>query len=172
MEVFDAQLQPVHGGSMRIFAAKKGDYKPTLGLLDWTYDEHESGMDRIDYYKEFAKRTAQSRDKLAGLLKSLKADGKRIVGYAAASKGTVILNYAGIGPETLDYVVDSTPDKQGRYIPGVHIPIVTPEYFRDDKPDYALLGARNHATEIMKKEPEFLARGGRFIMPLPEPKII
>jgi len=172
MEVFDAKLHPVHGGSMRVFAARKGDYARTPELDRLLEEENKAGMHTLKPYQEFAQRSAEKSRQLAELLRGLKAQGKRIVSYAAASKGTVILNYAGIGPETIDYVVDSTPDKQGRYLPGVHIPIVSPEHFRADKPDYALLGARNHAREIMSKEPEFLARGGRFIMPLPEPAII
>jgi hypothetical protein len=157
---------------MRVFAARKGDYARTPELDRLLEEENKAGMHTLKPYQEFAQRSAEKSRQLAELLRGLKAQGKRIVSYAAASKGTVILNYAGIGPETIGYVVDSTPDKQGRYLPGVHIPIVSPEHFRADKPDYALLGARNHAREIMSKEPEFLARGGRFIMPLPEPAII
>lgn len=172
MEVFDAKLHPVHGGSMRVFAARKGDYSQTPELRRLLEEEARAGMHTLKPYQEFAQRSAEKSRHLAELLRGLKAQGKRIVSYAAASKGTVILNYAGIGSETIDYVVDSTPDKQGRYLPGVHIPIVSPEHFRADNPDYALLGARNHAREIMAKEPEFLARGGKFIMPLPEPVVL
>ena len=172
MEVFDSELQPVHGGSMRMFIARQGDYQRTERCQGQMDAEIIQGWNTSKPYTEFAKRAEEKRDKLKGLLGKLKSDGKRIVGYAAASKGTVILNYAGIGPETVDYVSDSTPDKQGKYVPGVHIPIVSPKHFRKDNPDFALLGARNHAKEIIGKELGFINRGGKFIVPLPEPRIL
>ena len=172
MEVFDAKLHPVHGGSMRVFIARKGDYEKTKDCKDYFNKEKERKMNTIEAYSKFAKKTKESNNNLKDLLKELKSKGKKIVGYAAASKGTVILNYAGIGPDVIDYVVDSTPDKQGKYIPGVHIPIVSPEKFKHPYPDYALLGARNHAKEISNKETDFLKMGGRFIMPLPNPRVL
>ena len=97
---------------------------------------------------------------------------KRVVGYAASSKGTVILNYCGIGSEQLQYVVDSTPSKQGKLMPGVHIPILSPEAFRTDSPDYALMLAYNHQEEIWYKESEWRDRGGKFITHVPYAQVL
>jgi len=172
MEVFDAELHEVHGGSMRVFASRKGEREKTSRLQRILEQETELQMDTILPYQQFAADVEGIKNELRTLLDGLKSDGKRIVGYAAASKGTIILNYANIGRNYLDYIVDSTPFKQGRFIPGVHIPIVSPETFRANYPDYALLGARNHEKEIMGKEGDFIRNGGKFIVSIPTPKII
>ena len=172
MEIFDAELHEVHGGSMRVFASRKDEREKTSDLQKLLEQERELKLDTIEPCKQFAANVAGIKKEFRALLDGLKADGKRIVGYAAASKGTIILNYAGIGRNYLDYVVDSTPFKQGRLIPGVHIPIVSPETFRADYPDYALLGARNHEKEIMEKEKDFVKNGGKFIVSIPKPQII
>ena len=172
-EIFDAEKQDVHGGSMRVYGARKGTYEQTERFLEQLRQESERGITEISPYLNFARRVEENRGKLVNLLKSLKSQGKRIVGYAAASKGTIVQNYCGIGPDILDYISDSTPVKQGLYTPGNHIPIVSPEIFhQDDGVDYALLGAWNHACEIMGKEQDFLRRGSRFITHLPTPRIL
>lgn len=172
-EIFDAEKQDVHGGSMRVYSSRKGVYEKTGRFLEQLKQESERGITAIYPYLDFAKRVEENRYELANLLKDLKSQGKRIVGYAAASKGTIVQNYCGIGPDILDYISDSTPIKQGLYTPGKHIPIVSPEIFHNDKGvDYALLGAWNHAREIMGKEQDFLKRGGKFITHLPSPRIL
>lgn len=173
MEIFDAERQWVHGGSMRVYACKKGDYEKTERLKKFLQEEEEKKIWSIEPYREFAKRVEQSRKELIELLRELKLKGKKIVGYAAASKGTIVQNYCGVGNEILDYISDSTPFKQGLYTPGKRIPIVSPDVFHNDEEvDYALLSAWNHAKEIMEKEKEFLERGGRFIVHLPKPGIL
>jgi methylation protein EvaC len=107
---------------------------------------------------------------LVSLLQKLKAQGKRVVGYGATSKSTTILNYCGIGPDLIAYICDTTPVKQGKFTPGMHIPVIPYECFKDDTPDYAVLFAWNHADEIMAKEKEFMARGGKWIVHVPEVK--
>jgi len=172
-EIFDAEKQEVHGGSMRVYSARRGTYEKTERFLKQLRQESEKGITEISPYLDFAKRVEENREGLVKLLKGLKSQGKRIVGYAAASKGTIVQNYCGIGPDILDYISDSTPMKQGLYTPGEHIPIVSPEIFhQDDGVDYALLGAWNHAREIMGKEQDFLRRGGKFITHLPTPRIL
>ncbi len=172
-EIFDAQKQEVHGGSMRVYGARKGTHKPTRRMLEYMAEESEKKMITIAPYLEFSRKVEENKDKLGILLRGLKSKGKKIVGYAAASKGTIVQNYCDITSNILDYIADSTPLKQGTFSPGKHIPVVSPDVFHKDKDvDYALLGAWNHANEIMTKEKEFLERGGRFITHLPEPKIL
>lgn len=173
LEIFDAERLEVHGGSMRVYVCRKGKKPETQRLLDYLKEEKSKGVDTIKPYQDFAKRVEESKVELVKLLKELKSQGKRIVGYAAASKGTVVLNYCGIGNDILDYISDSTPFKQGRYSPGKHIPVVSPEHFHNDQSvDYALLGAWNHAKEIIGKEQDFLKRGGKFIVHYPKARIL
>ncbi len=173
MEIFDAAKQEVHGGSMRVYVCKKGKRQKTERFLKYLEKEKQKEVDKLKPYLEFAKRVRESKKELINLLTELKMQGKKIVGYAAASKGTIVLNYCDIGRETLDYISDSTPYKQGLYSPGKHIQIVSPEFFHQDKNvDYALLGAWNHAKEIMEKEQDFLKKGGRFIVHYPKARIL
>jgi methylation protein EvaC len=173
LEIFDAERQWVHGGSMRVYVCKKGKRMKTERLAQYLKEEKEKSIDTIKPYQEFAERVKESKKELANLLNELKLKGKKIVGYAAASKGTIVMNYCNIGREVLDYISDSTPYKQGLYNPGKHIPVVSPDYFHQDKNvNYALLSAWNHAEEIIKKEAEFIARGGRFIVHYPKARII
>ena len=173
MEIFDAERQWVHGGSMRVYFCKKGVYEKTERLKKYLEEEKQKNIGELQPYLDFSKRAEESKQELSNLLRNLKNQGKKIVGYAAASKGTIVLNYCNIGKETLDYISDSTPFKQGLYSPGKHIPIVSPEFFHEDKQvDYALLSAWNHAEEIMKKEKDFIERGGRFIVHYPKARIL
>jgi hypothetical protein len=105
-------------------------------------------------------------------LEPQKDAGERVVGYGASAKGAILLNYCGLGLEALDYVVDCSTVKQGRYMPGTHQRIEPPSRLLDDAPDYALLLAWNHAKAIMEQESEYIARGGRFIVPVPEPRML
>lgn len=173
LEIFDAERQWTHGGSMRVFACRKGAYEKTDRLKKYFEEEQQKNIPLIQTYLEFSKRVEENKKKLIDLIYSLKAQGKKIVGYAAASKGTIVQNYCNLGPNIIEYISDSTPFKQGLYTPGKNIPIVSPETFHDDKKvDYAFLFAWNHAEEIMKKEQEFINRGGKFIVHLPEPKVV
>jgi hypothetical protein len=109
---------------------------------------------------------------LRALLQNLKQQGARIAGYGAAAKGTILLNYFKIGPSLLDWVADKNPHKHGLYVPGVKLPIVDPARVEEDKPDYLLILPWNHREEIMRGQEAFTARGGRFILPVPEPRIV
>ncbi|MBI4017470.1 MAG: methyltransferase, partial [Candidatus Aenigmarchaeota archaeon] len=112
------------------------------------------------------------KTELTTLLKKLKREGKSIVGYGAAAKGTVLLNYFKIGPELVTYVVDKNPLKQGMYIPGMKMPVYGPQKLMEDKPDYVLLLVWNIAEEVMKEQSAFAKAGGKFIIPIPKPKIV
>jgi methylation protein EvaC len=123
-------------------------------------------------YEEFKKSCENSRSTLISLLKEIKKQGKRVVGYAATSKSTTILNYCNIGTDLIEFISDTTPIKQGKFSPGVHIPIRPHAEFISNYPDYALLFAYNHAKEIMAKEQNFIASGGRWIVYVPKVEVL
>jgi hypothetical protein len=106
------------------------------------------------------------------MLDGLKADGARLAGYGAAAKGTILLNHVGIGPDTLEFVADRNVHKQGRWVPGVRLPIVPPDTILETQPDYVLILPWNFRDEIMAQQAEYARRGGRFIIPIPEPIIL
>ena len=175
MEIFDAKKEEVHGGSIRVYVCKKNTYKKSEGLKKYLEEENEKNINLINPYLEFARKVEENKNKFINLIRNLKYEGKKIVGYAAASKGTIIQNYCNLDNKMIDYISDSTPYKQGLFSPGKHIPIVSPNKFHEDvnnnKVDYAVIFAWNHAKEIIDKEQEFL-RNGKFIVPFPEPRII
>lgn len=172
LTLVDAEPQSTHGGSMRYVLARHGRRSPSARLE--TLLAHEAGLKLTDHatFAAFAERCRQSRDRLVALLGELKADGKRVVGYAATSKSTTVLNYCGITDDLLPFIVDTTPLKQGRFTPGSHIPVRHPAAFADPWPDYALLFAWNHEAEILAKEDAFTRSGGRWIRFVPKVELI
>ncbi|MDB6014348.1 MAG: C-methyltransferase [Gammaproteobacteria bacterium] len=160
----------IHGGSLRVFVEKQN--RPEQSVHDYIESEQRLGLDRLDYYADFSNRVNQIRTELNELLQGLKEKKARIVGYGAAAKGTIMLNYVGIGQETLDFVVDRNTHKQGRYIPGVRLPIASPERVLAEQPDYVLILPWNFKDEIMAQQAEYRRRGGKFIVPVPRPTII
>lgn len=160
----------IHGGSLRVFVEKQN--QPEQSVADYIESEQRLGLDRLDYYADFSNRVTQIRTELNELLQGLKERKARIVGYGAAAKGTIMLNYVGIGQETLDFVADRNTHKQGRYIPGVRLPISSPERVLAEQPDYVLILPWNFKDEIMAQQAEYRRRGGRFIVPVPRPTII
>ena len=160
----------IHGGSLRVFVEKQN--RPEQSVHDYIESEQRLGLDRLDYYADFSNRVNQIRTELNELLQGLKERKARIVGYGAAAKGTIMLNYVGIGQETLDFVVDRNTHKQGRFIPGVRLPIASPERVLAEQPDYVLILPWNFKDEIMAQQAEYRRRGGKFIVPVPRPTII
>ena len=160
----------IHGGSLRVFVEKQN--RPEQSVHDYIESEQRLGLDRLDYYADFSNRVSQIRTELNELLQGLKERKARIVGYGAAGKGTIMLNYVGIGQETLDFVVDRNIHKQGRFIPGVRLPIAAPERVLAEQPDYVLILPWNFKDEIMAQQAEYRRRGGKFIVPVPRPTII
>ena len=124
------------------------------------------------YYREFADRVEEVKRNLRKLLGELKAAGNRVAAYGAAAKGATLLNYTGIGTDIVDYVVDRNVHKQGRYMPGVHLPIRPPEVLVEDRPDFLLLLAWNFKDEIMAQQRAYADAGGRFIVPIPSPEVV
>jgi len=171
MEVVRADPQPTHGGSMRYTVAPRGSRPVEPSVARQLAVEERLGLGRPETYERFRDNCMKSRDGLTALLKRLRGEGKRIVGYGATSKSTTVLNYCGIGPGEIDFISDTTPVKQGKYTPGSHIPVRSPERFHSDLPDYAVLFAWNHRDEIFEKEIEF-ARRGKWICFVPEVAIV
>jgi len=160
----------IHGGSLRLFVGRRSQADRSVG--EYLQAEQASGMDRLEYYSDFSSRVERIRSDLLALLERLRRGGARIAGYGAAAKGTILLNFSGIGPEVLGFVADRNVHKQGRYIPGVRLPIAPPARILEDQPDYLLILPWNFKEEIMEQQSEYRRRGGRFIVPVPQPVIL
>jgi methylation protein EvaC len=172
MEVVDVEPQETHGGSMRYVIGRRGIHPVSARVLEYLAREKAMGLDTVEVYDRFRKNCEASRDALVDLLTGLRESGKRIVGYAATSKSTTILNYCGIGSDLIEFISDTTPVKQGKFSPGAHIPVRPHEEFVAQYPDYALLFAYNHAREIMAKEESFVSSGGRWIVYVPSVQVL
>jgi len=176
MEIFDVKYIPgVRSGSVRFYAKNMGrrNERVSSAVTDMLQYEREKGFERVEAYSEYAARVNETRDQLVTLLDRLKHEGKSIIGYGASGRGTIIMNYCGIDGRYLDYVIDDAPAKHGFFTPGTHVPI-KPWEFEDESeyPDYIVLFAWAFTDEVVKKRHDYLKRGGKFIVPLPEVRII
>ena len=172
LEMIAVYPQNVHGGSMRYVVARKGERPVEEAVREYLAMEERLGLNRPETYERFRLQVDHSRDRLVALLRDLRKQGKRITAYGATSKSTTVTNFGGITTDMVEFISDTTPGKQGRYSPGAHIPVVPYERFKANPPDYALLFAWNHGEEIMAREEEFRRRGGKFIVYVPEVKVV
>lgn len=164
----------MHGGSLRLFARRERDdgQQDDESVSELLVEEGEWGVDRPEPYQAFAQRVEQWRREMVAFLKRLKGEGKKLAAYGAAAKGSTLLNYAGIGRETLEFVADRSSYKQGKLMPGVRLPIRPPSALLEEMPDYVLLLTWNFADEILQQQDEYRRRGGRFVIPVPEPQVV
>lgn len=170
LTIFDVESVPMQGESLRVYAAK--NRKPEPSVEKFLGEERMRGLADLATYRDFFDKVTMNKMEFSSLIKELRRQRKRIVGYGAAAKGNTLLNYFGIDDATLDFIVDTTPLKQGFYTPGTHIPVVPPEELRRDLPDYVLVLAWNFADAILKKEQQLRDRGVQFIIPVPQVRIV
>jgi len=172
LEVFDVEMHEIHGGTMRYFIGRNGTYSKTKNIQYYLNLEKEKRIYSESGLATFAKKVHDHRNELVNLLHEIKKKGKRVVGISAPAKGNTLLNYCKIGPELLDYVTERNPLKIGKFTPGMHIPVYSDDVLVENNPDYALILAWNFADEIIKNNKEYQTKGGKFIIPIPKPKII
>lgn len=174
LEVFDVEEIPTHGGSLRIYAQHKEDIpKPRTQRVEKLLEkEATAGLFDVDTYYKFGENVKLTKRLLLQCLIHLKNSGKKIVGYGAPAKGNTLLNYCGIRTDFLDYTVDRNPAKQGKYLPGTHLPIMHPDVIKQHKPDYILILPWNIKDEIMQQLGYIREWGGRFIIPIPTVTIV
>lgn len=173
MEVIDVHRANVHGGSIVVFASRESAGRTAApSVAELLALEEQRGLTTERPYREFAERTRRVTTQVRELVRGLVADGKRVAGYGAPSKGCTLLQLCGLGEEDLEFCSDTTPLKHGKVLPTTHIPVYSPEQAKENPPDYYLLLAWNYADDIIRNEREFLEGGGRFIVPIPEPRVV
>jgi 2-polyprenyl-3-methyl-5-hydroxy-6-metoxy-1,4-benzoquinol methylase len=173
LTIFDVEELPTHGGSLRIYARHRASsVHPVTARVDTLRQvECATGFTRIDHYRAFAHQVQRTKRKLLDFLIRAKNEGKTVVGYGAPGKGNTLLNYCGIRTDFLDYTVDRSPHKQGKFLPGTHIPIFAPERIRETRPEYVLILPWNVKDEIIKQMASIRDWGGQFVVPIPEVQV-
>jgi len=173
LTLFDVEELPTHGGSLRIYA--KHDEDQTKGLCQGVNEikaqEETFGINRLATYSDFGEQVKDTKRKLLDFLISARRQGQKIVGYGAPGKGNTLLNYCGIRTDFLDYTVDRNPYKQGKFLPGTHIPIFGPDRIKETRPDYLLILPWNFKDEVMDQMAYIREWGGKFVVPIPEVRI-
>jgi len=173
-KIFDVHQLPTHGGSIRIFITRAANknYEINRRVTELLSEERMKGYLDVEFYTKFGERIKQTKRALLSLLTELKNKGKSIAGYGAPGKGNTLLNYCGIGTDFIDYTVDRSPHKQGHYLPGSLMPVHRPDKIRETKPDYILILPWNLKDEIMTQMDDVQEWGAKFIVPIPQPKVI
>jgi hypothetical protein len=173
LTLFDVEELSTHGGSLRIYARHAEDSSKVVSarVHDVRTREESAGFARLDRYYSFAGQVKETKRKLLEFLIEAKRTGKQIVGYGAPGKGNTLLNFCGIRTDFVDYTVDRSPHKQGKFLPGTHIPIYSPDHIRETRPDYVLILPWNLKDEIMKQNLYIREWGGQFVVPIPAVKV-
>ena len=173
LRIYDVERLTTHGGSLRIFAAHaaRRDLKDSATLREVRAQESTAGLQDLGTYAKFSKRVEECRDSLLAFLATAKREGKRIAAYGAAAKGNTLLNFCGVTPADIAFVADRNPHKQNKFLPGTHIPVVSPEELMQAKPDYVLILPWNLRDEIQLQLAGIRAWGGRFVTPVPLARI-
>jgi SAM-dependent methyltransferase len=173
IRVFDVEELPSHGGSLRVYGCHTDSARATTpAVAKMREDERRAGVDRLDYYDSFKQRVEETKRKLLKLLIDVRASGKTVVGYGAPGKGNTLLNYCGIRRDFLDFTVDRSPHKQGRFLPGTHVPIGAPDDVDRARPDYIFILPWNLKDEIMQQLAHARDWGAKFIVPIPEARVL
>ena len=175
LALIDIEHLSIHGGSLRVYVAKSGSRRSAAvqdSVSRFLECENNEGMNGLNYYSSLADRVEALKANLRLLLDSYKNRGKRLAGYGAAAKGTILLNYVGIDSDYLDFMVDRNTHKHGRYMPGVEILITGPETLLEHQPFATLILPWNFAREILAQQTEYRQRGGLFIIPVPVPRVV
>jgi hypothetical protein len=173
LQVFDVQSLKTHGGSLRVFVQRASASQPGAqavqpAVAQQLQAELDAGVKTPQFYASLAPAAESIKHQLLGFLLKAKAQGKRVVGYGAAAKGNTLLNYAGVKPDLLAWVADANPHKQGKFLPGSRIPVVSPERIAIEKPDYVLVLPWNLLKEIGEQQSQVHSWGGRFVIAVPE----
>jgi hypothetical protein len=173
LTLFDVEELGTHGGSLRIYARHHEDSsKPVSARVEeLRAREQAAGFTRLERYRSFDEQVKETKRELLDFLINAKRAGKRIAGYGAPGKGNTLLNFCGIRSDFLDYTVDRSPHKQGKFLPGTHIPIYTPDRIRETQPDYVLILPWNLREEIMQQNGYIREWGGQFVVPIPKVKL-
>lgn len=168
--LFDVEELPTHGGSLRIYGRHSADQSKPISerVLAMRAQEEKAGITTLEYYQAFAEQVKATKRKLLNFLIEARRQGKTVVGYGAPGKGNTLLNYCGVRTDFLDYTVDRNPYKQGKYLPGTHIPIFAPNKIAETQPDYVLILPWNFKEEIIEQVAQIRTWGGQFVVPIPE----
>lgn len=169
LKMIDVEELPTHGGSLRIYAAHQNSKQPVSeNVQQMLQKEKEAGICSLDFYTGFQEKALNIKYNFLSFLLTQKQNGKKVAGYGAAAKGNTLLNYCGVKNDLIDFVVDANPNKQGKYLPASHIPVVSEEYIRQEKPDYVILFPWNLKSELMSQLSYIREWGGKFLLPIPE----
>jgi len=171
LEIFHVERLSIHGGSLRLHAGRTGSQPVRSSVAALLEEERAKGVSQPAFYRGFSAQVRRLREDLIAKLSELKRQGQTLAAYGASAKGSTLLNYCGLGRETLDFVADRSTHKQGRLTPGTHLPIVGPEELAKRQPGHTLLLTWNFADEILEQQRPYRERGGRFVIPIPQVRV-